>query len=633
MKILLADDSMTAQRMGAKILSEAGHEVVVVSNGAAAARKMLEFCPDAVVLDVYMPGYNGLELCERIKKTRETAHIPVLLTVGKLEPFRPEEGKRVHADAVVIKPFEASELLRSIGSITGEIARDSGNSKRPEKSLAAPVLKTADPPVPQVAHGPGSPASTSEGPTHPEEGSASQVPGSAESSIAHGSPEERVAPVEVGILASDSNPVLETPTASASPLPPPLSTAVFVVEPIEINAADQESLEASAATLETAPALASEPPPQIPQESFTIALQAAAAEPQVEPSADNPSERASVADQEAPREVAVAATASIEPAVVVVDPPPANAAAPEPCGIAVVPSELACSAAGEVPVFPIEEIPVPEPPVAETKTEPSEVVSRPAVCAPIVEVGPSCQPTPAPQMWNTQAEPPRSEPNEAPAAESSQFTDDSIQPAIPEAAVDFVADEAPVTSVEQVEPPMPPESGEDFPEPAEGDVAPERSAELAAVAAIVGLVPTAISAETSIVSIGAPSPTEPAHDEEGAPHLPGFGRCGLAAGSSSPAPTQISAVDFLGTPTWAALAEELIAQNPKLLEDASGEAEMAAPVPPPPEADNIPAPEPASAASLPVLDEERVAAIVDVVLERLKPQLVAEIVRELCSKA
>ena len=44
----------------------------------------------------------------------ETAHIPVLLTVGKLEPFKPEEARRVKADAHIVKPFEASELLTAI---------------------------------------------------------------------------------------------------------------------------------------------------------------------------------------------------------------------------------------------------------------------------------------------------------------------------------------------------------------------------------------------------------------------------------------------------------------------------------------------------------------------------------------
>jgi CheY-like chemotaxis protein len=120
-KILLADDSVTAQNMGRKILSEAGYEVITVNNGSAALKKIAEQKPDLIILDVYMPGYGGLEVCQRIKDTRETARIPVLLTVGKLEPFKPEEARRVHADGFIIKPFEVSELLAALTKLEDKI--------------------------------------------------------------------------------------------------------------------------------------------------------------------------------------------------------------------------------------------------------------------------------------------------------------------------------------------------------------------------------------------------------------------------------------------------------------------------------------------------------------------------------
>ena len=113
-KILLADDSVTAQNMGRKILADAGYDVVTVNNGSAALKRIAEIKPDLIVLDVYMPGYSGLEVCQRLKDAAETAHIPVLLTVGKLEPFKADEARRVRADGHIVKPFEASELLTAI---------------------------------------------------------------------------------------------------------------------------------------------------------------------------------------------------------------------------------------------------------------------------------------------------------------------------------------------------------------------------------------------------------------------------------------------------------------------------------------------------------------------------------------
>ena len=54
LKVLLADDSMTAQNMGRKILAESGYDVTTVSNGAAAVKKIAEVKPDLVILDIYM---------------------------------------------------------------------------------------------------------------------------------------------------------------------------------------------------------------------------------------------------------------------------------------------------------------------------------------------------------------------------------------------------------------------------------------------------------------------------------------------------------------------------------------------------------------------------------------------------
>ena len=128
-KILLADDSVTAQNMGRKILADAGYEVITVNNGSAALKKIGEQKPDLIVLDVYMPGYSGLEVCQRLKEVAETARIPILLTVGKLEPFKPEEAKRVRADAFIVKPFEASELLSALSKLEDKVVPRADSSK------------------------------------------------------------------------------------------------------------------------------------------------------------------------------------------------------------------------------------------------------------------------------------------------------------------------------------------------------------------------------------------------------------------------------------------------------------------------------------------------------------------------
>jgi len=132
-KILLADDSVTAQNMGKKILSDAGHEVVTVSNGAAAAKKIAEIKPELVLLDVFMPGYSGLELCEKLRSSAETSKLPVLLTVGRMEPYNSQDGARVKADGVIVKPFEASDLTAAVDRLA--------DKAKPKHAGDAPKIK------------------------------------------------------------------------------------------------------------------------------------------------------------------------------------------------------------------------------------------------------------------------------------------------------------------------------------------------------------------------------------------------------------------------------------------------------------------------------------------------------------
>jgi len=130
---LLADDSVTAQNMGRRILTDAGYEVITVNNGSAALKKIHEVRPDLIILDVYMPGYGGLEVCQRLKESGETMKIPVLLSVGKMEPFKADEAKRVRADAHIVKPFDASELLAALAKLEDRIVPQESSRGRKSK--------------------------------------------------------------------------------------------------------------------------------------------------------------------------------------------------------------------------------------------------------------------------------------------------------------------------------------------------------------------------------------------------------------------------------------------------------------------------------------------------------------------
>src|SRR4029450_3392975 len=94
-RILLADDSITIQKVVNLTFADEGIEVVSVSNGDLAERRLREVNPDLVLADIFMPGKNGYELCELIKKTPQYSNTPVVLLVGAFEPFNEVEARRV----------------------------------------------------------------------------------------------------------------------------------------------------------------------------------------------------------------------------------------------------------------------------------------------------------------------------------------------------------------------------------------------------------------------------------------------------------------------------------------------------------------------------------------------------------
>lgn len=108
-RVLLADDSPHAQRMGERILREEGYEVITVSDGDTAMLRLKDTDPDVIIADISMPGVTGYQICEYVK-----ANLPgsvVALTAGAMEPFDDAEVTRVRPDATLKKPFEATMLL------------------------------------------------------------------------------------------------------------------------------------------------------------------------------------------------------------------------------------------------------------------------------------------------------------------------------------------------------------------------------------------------------------------------------------------------------------------------------------------------------------------------------------------
>ncbi len=117
-KLLLADDSITIQKVVALTFADEGVEVVLVSDGKEAIARLAEVAPDIVLADVFMPGASGYEVCEYIKHDALLKHIPVMLLVGSFEPFDEAEARRVGADDILTKPFQSiRRLIDKVGGL------------------------------------------------------------------------------------------------------------------------------------------------------------------------------------------------------------------------------------------------------------------------------------------------------------------------------------------------------------------------------------------------------------------------------------------------------------------------------------------------------------------------------------
>jgi CheY-like chemotaxis protein len=130
-RILLADDSITIQKVVNLTFADEGIEVIAVSNGDVAERRLEEVKPDLVLADIFMPGKNGYELCDAIKQNAQFRNVPVVLLVGAFEPFDQAEARRVRADAHLTKPFESRTLVETVRRLT----KSSGLAAGPLASL------------------------------------------------------------------------------------------------------------------------------------------------------------------------------------------------------------------------------------------------------------------------------------------------------------------------------------------------------------------------------------------------------------------------------------------------------------------------------------------------------------------
>ena len=113
-RILLADDSPQALRLAEQILRAQGIEVISVTDGAVALRRLGDVKPDLLIADMYLATKSGFELARFMKSQAEYRHIPIVLAASPADQFEEQDAKNAGAEVVLRKPFEASALLSAV---------------------------------------------------------------------------------------------------------------------------------------------------------------------------------------------------------------------------------------------------------------------------------------------------------------------------------------------------------------------------------------------------------------------------------------------------------------------------------------------------------------------------------------
>ena len=115
--LLLADDSITIQKVVGIIFANEDYELVVVDNGNSALEKAREIYPDVMLVDAVMPGKSGYEVCEEVRRDPLLKEIPLLLLVGAFESFDEEKARKSGADDHITKPFESQNLIDKVKAL------------------------------------------------------------------------------------------------------------------------------------------------------------------------------------------------------------------------------------------------------------------------------------------------------------------------------------------------------------------------------------------------------------------------------------------------------------------------------------------------------------------------------------
>jgi CheY-like chemotaxis protein len=119
--VLVVDDNELMRLLLATMLRKHGYEVTVAEDGRAAVEAAGSKV-DLVLLDLTLPGMNGLDVCRHLRADPATAALPIIVMTGRVEPGDLRDAIMAGATEYLTKPFEELDLLAAIGRATRSVA-------------------------------------------------------------------------------------------------------------------------------------------------------------------------------------------------------------------------------------------------------------------------------------------------------------------------------------------------------------------------------------------------------------------------------------------------------------------------------------------------------------------------------
>jgi CheY-like chemotaxis protein len=120
--LLLADDSVTIQRVIELTFAQEDVRVVSVGDGRRAVQWMDSGSPDIVLVDVAAPEVNGYALAAHVRQSARLRHVPVLLLAGAFDPVDEDRARAAGCDAILVKPFEPQHLVNQVSTLLQQAA-------------------------------------------------------------------------------------------------------------------------------------------------------------------------------------------------------------------------------------------------------------------------------------------------------------------------------------------------------------------------------------------------------------------------------------------------------------------------------------------------------------------------------